>query len=77
MTLQNRPNQKSHNILVFFKLPLPYGTFKLDIYGTYLCRYKNEGNARDLQKLIQMIRPFTKLLSKAKAAKLVRGLVDL
>ena len=40
-------------------------------------RYKSEGNAQDLQKLIQMIRPFTKLLSKAKAAKLVRGLVDM
>lgn len=40
-------------------------------------RYKSEGNALDLQKLIQMIRPFTKLLSKAKAAKLVRGLVDM
>lgn len=40
-------------------------------------KYKNEGNAQDLQKLIQMIRPFTKLLSKAKAAKLVRGLVDM
>jgi len=40
-------------------------------------KYKTEGNARDLQKLIQMIRPFTKLLSKAKAAKLVRGLVDM
>jgi len=40
-------------------------------------KYKTEGNAADLQKLIQMIRPFTKLLSKAKAAKLVRGLVDM
>lgn len=40
-------------------------------------KYKTEGNAQDLQKLIQMIRPFTKLLSKAKAAKLVRGLVDM
>lgn len=40
-------------------------------------QYKSEGNAQDLQKLIQMIRPFTKLLSKAKAAKLVRGLVDM
>lgn len=40
-------------------------------------KYKSEGNALDLQKLIQMIRPFTKLLSKAKAAKLVRGLVDM
>jgi len=40
-------------------------------------KYKSEGNAADLQKLIQMIRPFSKLLSKAKAAKLVRGLVDM
>merc|ERR1719297_51718 len=40
-------------------------------------KYKSEGNAQDLQKLIQMIRPFTKLLSKAKAAKLIRGLVDM
>jgi len=40
-------------------------------------QYKDEGKAQDLQKLIQMIRPFTKLLSKAKAAKLVRGLVDM
>jgi len=40
-------------------------------------KYKTEGNAADLQKLIQMIRPFSKLLSKAKAAKLVRGLVDM
>merc|ERR1719193_1707947 len=31
-------------------------------------KYKSEGNAQDLQKLIQMIRPFTKL---------VRGLVDM
>ena len=42
-----------------------------------ILRYKDEGKAQDLQKLIQMIRPFTKLLSKAKAAKLVRGLVDM
>ncbi len=48
---------------------------KLNEYN--FSRYKTEGNARDLQKLIQMIRPFTKLLSKAKAAKLVRGLVDM
>ena len=27
--------------------------------------------------MIKMIRPFTKLLSKAKAAKLIRGLVDM
>jgi len=40
-------------------------------------QYKDEGNAEDLGKLIKMIRPFTKLISKAKAAKLVRGLVDI
>merc|ERR1719290_926825 len=40
-------------------------------------QYKDEGNAKDLGKLIKMIRPFTKLISKAKAAKLVRGLVDI
>jgi len=40
-------------------------------------QYKDQGNAKDLGKLIKMIRPFTKLISKAKAAKLVRGLVDI
>jgi len=40
-------------------------------------QYKDEGNAKDLGRLIKMIRPFTKLISKAKAAKLVRGLVDI
>ena len=40
-------------------------------------QYKDEGNAKDLGKLIKMIRPFTKLISKAKAAKLVRELVDI
>jgi len=40
-------------------------------------QYKDEGNAKDLAKLISLIRPFTKLISKAKAAKLVRGLVDI
>merc|ERR1719290_937290 len=40
-------------------------------------QYKDEGNAKDLGKLIKLIRPFTKLISKAKAAKLVRGLVDI
>merc|ERR1719369_48179 len=40
-------------------------------------QYKDEGNAKDLGKLIKMIRPLTKLISKAKAAKLVRGLVDI
>lgn len=48
-----------------------------DINNMLYFRYKSEGNAADLQKLIQMIRPFSKLLSKAKAAKLVRGLVDM
>ena len=37
----------------------------------------HQGNAEDLGRLIKLIRPFTKLLSKAKAAKLIRGLVDM
>merc|ERR1719402_1001491 len=40
-------------------------------------QYKDEGKAKELGKLIKLIRPFTKLISKAKAAKLVRGLVDI
>merc|ERR1719369_2491770 len=40
-------------------------------------QYKDQGNAKDLGKPIKMIRPFTKLISKAKAAKLVRGLVNI
>merc|ERR1719402_135202 len=40
-------------------------------------QYKDEGKAKELGKLIKLIRPFTKLISKAKAAKLVRGFVDI
>merc|ERR1712179_776150 len=39
-------------------------------------KYREQGNAKDLGNMIT-IRPFTKLLSKAKAAKLIRGLVDM
>jgi len=39
--------------------------------------YREQGKAEDLGRLIKLIRPFTKLLSKAKAAKLIRGLVDM
>ena len=35
--------------------------------------YRDDGNAKDLETMIKRIRPFTKLLSKAKAAKLIRG----
>merc|ERR1711963_473752 len=40
-------------------------------------KYRDDGNAKDLENMIKNIRPFTKLLSKAKAAKLIRGLVDM
>merc|ERR1711892_981021 len=40
-------------------------------------KYREQGNAKDLGNMIRVIRPFTKLLSKAKAAKLIRGLVDM
>merc|ERR1711874_214119 len=40
-------------------------------------KYRDDGNAKDLETMIKMIRPFTKLLSKAKAAKLIRLLVDM
>merc|ERR1719516_561506 len=40
-------------------------------------KYREQGNAKDLGNMITAIRPFTKLLSKAKAAKLIRGLVDM
>ena len=40
-------------------------------------RYREQGNAKELGHMIKVIRPFTKLLSKAKAAKLIRGLVDM
>ena len=40
-------------------------------------KFRDDGNAKELENMIKMIRPFTKLLSKAKAAKLIRGLVDM
>lgn len=39
--------------------------------------YKQEGKAKELADLIKVARPFLNLISKAKAAKLVRSLVDL
>lgn len=39
--------------------------------------YKKEGKAKELADLIKVTRPFLSFLSKAKAAKLVRSLVDL
>ena len=40
-------------------------------------KMREEGKAKELEKLIKLIRPLSKLLSKAKAAKLIRGLVDM
>merc|ERR1719412_940807 len=40
-------------------------------------KFKEDGKAQELENMIKSIRPFTKLLSKAKAAKLIRGLVDM
>jgi len=40
-------------------------------------KMREEGKAQELGNLIKLIRPFTKLLIKAKAAKLIRGLVDM
>jgi len=40
-------------------------------------QYASEKKAEELGDLIKLIRPFTRLLSKAKAAKLIRGLVDM
>jgi len=40
-------------------------------------RYKKEMKAQELAQLIRDVRPFLAMISKAKAAKLVRGLVDL
>merc|ERR1719471_2103728 len=40
-------------------------------------KMREEGKAQELGNLIKLIRPFTNLLSKAKAAKLIRGLVDM
>ncbi|KAI9576389.1 26S proteasome non-ATPase regulatory subunit 11 [Glossina fuscipes] len=39
--------------------------------------YKQEGKAKELADLIKVTRPFLTLISKAKAAKLVRSLVDM
>ena len=39
-------------------------------------KYKKEGKAKELAELIKATRPFLSLISKAKAAKLVRALVD-
>ncbi|XP_014252652.1 26S proteasome non-ATPase regulatory subunit 11 [Cimex lectularius] len=39
-------------------------------------QYKNEGKAKELAELIKATRPFLSQISKAKAAKLVRSLVD-
>lgn len=40
-------------------------------------KYSKEGKAEELAQLIRQVRPFLAMISKAKAAKLVRGLVDL
>jgi len=40
-------------------------------------QYASKKKAEELGHLIKSIRPFTRLLSKAKAAKLIRGLVDM
>ncbi|XP_023029655.1 regulatory particle non-ATPase 6 [Leptinotarsa decemlineata] len=39
-------------------------------------KYKKEGKAKELAELIKATRPFLSIISKAKAAKLVRSLVD-
>ncbi|CAG9761683.1 unnamed protein product [Ceutorhynchus assimilis] len=39
-------------------------------------KYKNEGKAKELADLIKQTRPFLSEISKAKAAKLVRSLID-
>ncbi len=40
-------------------------------------KYREEGKAKEMSNLIKQVRPFLKFISKAKAAKLVRGLVDM
>ena len=40
-------------------------------------QYREQGKAKEMSDLIKQVRPFLKLISKAKAAKLVRGLVDM
>ena len=40
-------------------------------------KYREEGRAAEMSYLIKQVRPILKNFSKAKAAKLVRGLVDM
>merc|ERR1719264_1738624 len=46
-------------------------------YKEFVAKLEEEQKAKELGNLIKQIRPFLKLLSKAKAAKLIRGLVDM
>ena len=47
------------------------------IQSTFVVRYFIQGHAEELGSLVKGVRPFLKSISKAKAAKLVRTLVDL
>lgn len=40
-------------------------------------KYREEGKTKEMTDLIAKVRAFLKFMSKAKAAKLVRGLVDM
>ena len=40
-------------------------------------KYREEGKTKEMTDLIGKVRTFLKYMSKAKAAKLVRGLVDM
>ena len=40
-------------------------------------KFRDEGKAKEMSDLIKNVRPFLGRVSKAKAAKLVRGLVDM
>jgi len=40
-------------------------------------KYREEGKTKEMTDLIAKVRTFLKYMSKAKAAKLVRGLVDM
>jgi 26S proteasome regulatory subunit N6 len=40
-------------------------------------KYREEGKTKEMTDLIAKVRTFLKFMSKAKAAKLVRGLVDM
>jgi len=42
-----------------------------------LCCFQSQGDAKELSSLVTKVRPFLKSISKAKAAKLIRTLVDL